>query len=317
MAKSLLIDNGAGIPKHILSKLFSEKMTYGKDGGNGLGLNHAHSLVHLWGGEITIDSEVGRGANVSIVLPIASSPVWFADSINVVPNKPVIILDDDSSIHQVWTQRFHDLSVNVIHYSGVHEFRARLLKEKGNVQDFSYLIDYEILGEKVTGIDLINEFNIHQDAILVTSRHEEDSVITQCIESGVRLLPKTISAFVPIKVFNQLEYDAVLIDDDLIVQELWNISAADHGKKIKIFSDAVKFLSSQNEISRKTTIFIDSILGDGCRGEIIAKDIYQLGFRSIYLVTGMPSYHYKDMPYLSGVLNKTPPWEVELEVVNE
>lgn len=63
-------DNGEGIPKSILEKIFDPFFTT-KQGGTGLGLAMAFSIVKKHGGQLTVLSEVGKGTTMRIVLPTA------------------------------------------------------------------------------------------------------------------------------------------------------------------------------------------------------------------------------------------------------
>jgi len=64
----LFIDNGPGIPRAIAARVF-EPMVSGREGGRGMGLTVARTLVELHGGEIEIASRRGRGAAIRILLP--------------------------------------------------------------------------------------------------------------------------------------------------------------------------------------------------------------------------------------------------------
>jgi len=68
-----IADNGAGIPADLLPRVFEPFVTTKPVGvGTGLGLSICHSIVTSLGGEITVDSEPGRGTAVRIVLPRAT-----------------------------------------------------------------------------------------------------------------------------------------------------------------------------------------------------------------------------------------------------
>jgi signal transduction histidine kinase len=66
-----LRDTGPGIAPEILPRLYDPEFST-KDGGSGIGLHVARALVELHGGEIRIDSALGRGTDVRVAVPLAS-----------------------------------------------------------------------------------------------------------------------------------------------------------------------------------------------------------------------------------------------------
>ena len=67
-------DTGRGIPKDIQSKLFEPFFTTKDVGkGTGLGLSICHSLIEKHQGSIEVKSEVGKGSEFVIVLPVKQS----------------------------------------------------------------------------------------------------------------------------------------------------------------------------------------------------------------------------------------------------
>ena len=69
-------DNGVGVEPSLLPYLFDKHRktsTKGTDGesGTGLGLPLCRQIVELHGGDIWIESDVGRGTRVSFTLPLA------------------------------------------------------------------------------------------------------------------------------------------------------------------------------------------------------------------------------------------------------
>jgi two-component system NtrC family sensor kinase len=64
-------DSGPGIPPNILQHIFDPFFTTKAPGkGTGLGLSITYGLVKKLGGEITVSSEVGKGATFEIRLPV-------------------------------------------------------------------------------------------------------------------------------------------------------------------------------------------------------------------------------------------------------
>ena len=63
-----IADDGPGIPPDKLEKIFEAYYTT-KEKGTGLGLATAKHNVELYGGRIRVQSELGKGARFTIVLP--------------------------------------------------------------------------------------------------------------------------------------------------------------------------------------------------------------------------------------------------------
>ena len=61
-------DNGIGIPQELQERIFEPNFT-SKNSGMGLGLTMVRKMVEDYGGEIAVQSEVGKGSKFSISLP--------------------------------------------------------------------------------------------------------------------------------------------------------------------------------------------------------------------------------------------------------
>ncbi len=68
-----IVDTGPGIPEAIQTRLFDPFVTYGKRGGTGLGTAIALSIVEAHGGDITCESQPGKGTTFYIRLPLMVS----------------------------------------------------------------------------------------------------------------------------------------------------------------------------------------------------------------------------------------------------
>jgi PAS domain S-box-containing protein len=63
-------DTGVGIAPDVLSKIFDPFFTTKPIGkGTGLGLSQVHGFAHQAGGTVKVESELGKGATISILLP--------------------------------------------------------------------------------------------------------------------------------------------------------------------------------------------------------------------------------------------------------
>ncbi len=78
--KISVLDTGPGIAKADQAKIFEEfqqvdNTSTRKKGGTGLGLSISRKIVELHGGYISVDSELGKGSNFKITIPINAAPV--------------------------------------------------------------------------------------------------------------------------------------------------------------------------------------------------------------------------------------------------
>jgi signal transduction histidine kinase len=75
-------DTGEGIPQQLLSKIFDPFFTTKEQGkGTGLGLSTVQDIVKNHGGFINIYSEVRRGTEFKINLPVAESPHAISEAV--------------------------------------------------------------------------------------------------------------------------------------------------------------------------------------------------------------------------------------------
>ncbi|HZH17182.1 MAG TPA: ATP-binding protein [Archangium sp.] len=69
-------DTGAGIAPELLGRIFDPFFTTKPPGvGTGLGLSICHNLIHAMGGELHVQSDLGRGTTFQVLLPSATTPV--------------------------------------------------------------------------------------------------------------------------------------------------------------------------------------------------------------------------------------------------
>lgn len=314
-------DNGCGVPASLLPKLFDKGASFNKSRGSGLGLYNARKKVEQWHGSIDIKSSEGVGTVVTILLPKASPPQWFVPELVISSRATIVIVDDDSSVHQIWKNRFQSFSdssdeIKLVHLATVSEI-DEWRRVNAQLNDVLYLLDYELLGQPKTGLQIIESLGIGEKAILVTSHFEDRSIRAAAHNLGVRIIPKGIAAFVPLvsaSTDNGNKVDAVLIDDDQLIQRIWKTSALRHHKIILAYSSVDDFLAAAaTTLPRAVPIFIDSCLGDGVKGEVEAGVLCKAGFSELALTTGESDINLKDYPWIKRIIGKTPPWDLTVQ----
>lgn len=115
---SLLVrDTGIGIPAEHLDKVFEPFFTAKAEGkGTGLGLSIIYGFVRQSGGHIRLESEVGKGTQVQILLPrhsgivgTAPSETIDADMPQARPGEVVLVTEDDPQVRMVVANFLNDL----------------------------------------------------------------------------------------------------------------------------------------------------------------------------------------------------------------
>jgi two-component system NtrC family sensor kinase len=98
------IDDGIGMPKEILKKVFDPFFTTREVGqGTGLGLSIVFGIINEHGGRIDVESEVGKGSKFRILLPVTTGTVrdeYIKASKSKKLEKPIsiLIIDDEDSL---------------------------------------------------------------------------------------------------------------------------------------------------------------------------------------------------------------------------
>jgi signal transduction histidine kinase len=95
-------DTGIGIPPEAMHKLFTRFYQVDSSntrlyGGTGIGLSLVKELVYRHGGEVTVDSKVGKGSTFHVLLPIAGPPPGYEVE-SAVTTSPILLDDDDELV---------------------------------------------------------------------------------------------------------------------------------------------------------------------------------------------------------------------------
>jgi two-component system, NtrC family, sensor kinase len=104
-------DNGPGIPEDIIGSVFDPFFTTKRGVGTGLGLSITRELVLRAGGDIFVESEVGKGASFRVILPAHAVDGAAVRSRSVPPQADrlrVMIVDDDDMMLRSMARSLRD-----------------------------------------------------------------------------------------------------------------------------------------------------------------------------------------------------------------
>ncbi|RKH65668.1 PAS domain S-box protein [Corallococcus aberystwythensis] len=113
-------DTGSGIAPEVMGRIFDPFFTTKPVGvGTGLGLSICHGIITGLGGDILVESTVGKGSTFRVVLPAPQpesadrSPEPAVPTEPVVPRGRVLVVDDEPAVGRVLQRllRGHDVEV--------------------------------------------------------------------------------------------------------------------------------------------------------------------------------------------------------------
>ena len=162
--KISVTDTGCGMPPDVLERAFEPFFTTKPVGkGTGLGLSQIFGFAHESGGEVGIESEVGRGTTVAIYLPRTevAAPVRLHPAAQRterdvhVPGARILLVEDDPRVLTATVDALEDLDYEPIACSSGEE-AIRLFHE----EPFDLVITDVIMPE-MTGPELIRYLKLN------------------------------------------------------------------------------------------------------------------------------------------------------------
>jgi signal transduction histidine kinase/CheY-like chemotaxis protein len=150
-----IADTGTGIPPDNLKRIFEPFFTTKPGTGTGLGLSICQDIVTALGGEITVESVLGRGTTFRVILPAA--PLDTAEAARATAELPavqprrrgrVLVIDDERSVALAVAQVLEERH-EVRTASSGREAMAILQED----HDFDVILT-DLMMPEVTGMDL-------------------------------------------------------------------------------------------------------------------------------------------------------------------
>ena len=198
-------DTGIGIPKQKLEKIFesftqADSSTTRRYGGTGLGLTISKSLAELMKGNLTVNSEFGRGSEFTFHLPmeIHNEASQIASEYKP-PLKNVLIVDDNLTARGVMQQIFHYFNIPCDLACNGMEALIKIGKNLYEDQRYDLIItDHHMPG--MDGLQLTREIvgkaNYNLPVILMLSALEKNLYQHEADRAGVqKILTKPVKIY--------------------------------------------------------------------------------------------------------------------------
>nr|WP_294848929.1 ATP-binding protein [uncultured Sphingomonas sp.] len=166
-------DTGCGMPDDVRERAFEPFFTTKEVGkGTGLGLSQIFGFAHQSGGEVGIESAVGKGTTVSIYLPRTAEKAqsnvqlhptmqWTDQAEPLVEGARILLVEDDPRVRAATLGALEDLGYEPIACSGGEEALALF-----DSMEFDLVISDVIMPE-MTGPEMVRELKNRRHDVAV------------------------------------------------------------------------------------------------------------------------------------------------------
>ncbi|MGB6064951.1 MAG: ATP-binding protein [Desulfomonilaceae bacterium] len=176
-------DAGVGIPPGILQKIFDPYFST-KEGGSGLGLSTAYSIIKKHDGLITVNSEVGLGSTFYIYLPASKGHSAATGSEAIEEEDPsyrgkILVMDDEECIRELVRELLAHIGYAVCLVNGGDEAVAEYQRAKDVGKPFDAVIMDLTVPGGMGGREAIQRLRkIDPDVLaIVSSGYSDDPVL--------------------------------------------------------------------------------------------------------------------------------------------
>lgn len=183
-----VVDNGSGIEPEYMERIFEPYFsTKEKASGTGMGLAMVHGIVKGQGGQITVESEVGKGTTFRIFLPVAYQETSVDEVVELAALKggtgQILLVDDEDQVVQVTGEILKNLGYSV---TGKTSPKDALKTFTDNPDKFDLVIT-DLTMPELTGLELSAQIKkIRNDIPLILITGYSDQVSREAAQqSGI------------------------------------------------------------------------------------------------------------------------------------
>jgi two-component system NtrC family sensor kinase len=187
-----IADTGEGIPPAILKRVFEPFFTTKEVGsGTGLGLSQVYGFAKQSGGDISIDSEIGRGTRVTLYLPrarcapapavgLASEPM--RDTIS----STIVVVEDDVMVAEVVQSMLEEAGHRVHTVGSAQEALHYILAG----HPVGLLFSDIVMPGGMSGVELARELQKRKPHLPILLTTGFSDIAANAVDSGFPLLRK-------------------------------------------------------------------------------------------------------------------------------
>ena len=189
----IIKDNGIGMSREFVEHIFEpfeRESTTTRSGiqGAGLGMAITKSIIDMMGGEITVDSEVGKGSTFTVRLPLQLQDVEKnAEQIKELEGLRSLVVDDDFNVCDSVSKMLKSIGLRSEWTTSGREaaYRAKAAYEEGDPYH-TYIIDWQM--PETSGIETARKIRsvVGKDApIIILTAYDWTDIEDEAKEAGV------------------------------------------------------------------------------------------------------------------------------------
>ena len=189
-------DEGSGIDAAIASHVFEPFFTTKGDEGTGLGLPTVHGIVAQSGGQIVLDTAVGRGSTFSVYLPLCTDELSSPRALPAIAGnggtETILLVEDDPAVRSIVSKMLATRGYEIAGAADGEEAILRFETRESPIQ--LVLSDMVMLGlDGRQTIDRIREIE-PETRVLYMSGYTDDAIIRSAgLGPGTAFIQKPFS----------------------------------------------------------------------------------------------------------------------------
>jgi len=192
-------DTGGGIAPDVIEHIFEPFFTTKVESrGTGLGLSTVYGIVRQSGGEIRVESDVGKGTRFEVILPASLSQdvTGAARKESTAPapsSESVLVVEDDDAVRALTVRILEERGYSVLAARNGHE-ALRVSAEHAGVL---HLLLSDVVMPGMSGKELADRLVQSRPdmRVLFMSGYTDDVIASQgVLDDGVMLVPKPFEA---------------------------------------------------------------------------------------------------------------------------
>ncbi len=193
--KTTITDQGIGIPKEYLSRIFDPYFTT-KQTGTGLGLSTSYSIIKKHGGYITVESELHVGTKFVVYLPARGNPVSVevkSDPSIKQGRGRILIMDDKIEVREAAGEMLSHIGYEVEFAKDGSEALKHYKRAKMEGEPFDMVIMDLTIPGGMGGKEAIEKLLLYDPGVkaIVSSGYSSDPILEKYKKYGFKgVLPK-------------------------------------------------------------------------------------------------------------------------------